>query len=100
MHMCARAVEVVELLSRMFLYLGSWASNRDYRTVYHQLASFLVKILVDKPSYTIKYESGCLLNSFALINGPSGFGFSGRGVQLACVAALGLKDGSVGETKE
>ena len=48
----------------------------------------------------MKYESGCLLNSFALINGPSGFGLSGRGVQLACVAALGLKDGSVGETKE
>lgn len=48
----------------------------------------------------MRYESGCLLNSLASINGPSCFGLALGGVQLACVAALGLKPLSVGPVKE
>jgi hypothetical protein len=47
-------------------------------------------------SYTMKYESGCLFSSFALINGPWGLDFSGVGLMLACDIAFGLKPRSVG----
>ena len=40
--------------------------------------------------HTTKYESGCLLNSLELINGPSILGFGLGGDQLACVTAFGL----------
>ena len=48
----------------------------------------------------MRYESGCLLNSLALIKGPSCFGLAGLGDQLACDTALGLKPFSVGPVKE
>ena len=50
-------------------------------------------------SYTTKYESGCLLNSFELMRGPSTFGLGLGGDQLACDAAFGLNPLSVGPTK-
>jgi len=52
------------------------------------------------PYGTTKYESGCLLNSFDLINGPSGVGRALGGDQLPCVAAFGLNPLSEGPTKE
>jgi hypothetical protein len=42
-------------------------------------------------------ESGCLLNS---MSGPSRFGLGCLGVQLAIVAALGLKPVSAGPLNE
>ena len=48
----------------------------------------------------MKYESGCRLNSFELINAPSGFDLVVGGSRLACVAALGLKPLSDGPMKE
>ena len=51
-------------------------------------------------TYTIRYESGCLLNSFASINGPPCLGLTFGGAQLACVAALGLNPLSLGAVKE
>ncbi len=51
-------------------------------------------------SYTTKYESGCLLNSFELIRGPSIFGLGLGGDQLASDTAFGLNPFSVGPTKE
>ena len=48
------------------------------------------------PTYTIRYESGCLLNSLDCISGPSIFGRGAEEVQLACVAARGLNPFSLG----
>ena len=64
-----------------------------------ELISSTLGVITHGPSYTTKYESGCLLNSFALIKGPSMFGFGHGGDQLASVAALGLKPFSVGPMK-
>lgn len=48
----------------------------------------------------MKYESGCLLNSFVSTRGPSCLGL-GLGVnKLACDAALGLKPFSAGPVNE
>lgn len=54
-------------------------------------------MLVD--TYTTKYESGCLLNSLALIKVPSCLGLSTGKAKLACDAAFGLKLLSVGWAK-
>ena len=51
-------------------------------------------------THTIKYESGCRLNSLVLIKGPSCLGLGLGGDQLACDAPLGLKPFSVGPVKE
>jgi hypothetical protein len=52
-------------------------------------------------THTTKYESGCLLNSFELIKGPSDFGRGlGGGDHDACDAAFGLNAFSVGPVKE
>lgn len=51
-------------------------------------------------THTMKYESGCLLNSLVSIRGPSWLGLGLGGNRLACDAALGLKPFSVGPVKE
>lgn len=52
-------------------------------------------------THTTKYESGCLLNSFESIKGPSDFGRGlGGGDHDACDAAFGLNAFSVGPAKE
>ena len=54
---------------------------------------------VERITYTTRYESGCLLNSFEARSGPSCFGLSTGGARLACETAFGLKPLSSGLTK-